>query len=181
MSQSIVAKRYARALFEAARDKGQLDLVEKEWEAVAEALRQVPEARAWMAHPSVTPEQKKAFFSKLLENVSELTKNLLLVLIDRRREGAIEGIGEEYKLLANESRGIADAEVVTARPLTDKEEKELIAVFQKRIGKTLVVKNRVDSDLLGGVIVKIGDRLYDGSLAGKLERFQKQLKNSRVG
>ncbi|SDW41361.1 ATP synthase F1 subcomplex delta subunit [Marininema mesophilum] len=181
MSQSIVAKRYAKALFQIALEKNRLDEVEQEWQGVVEALGHHPELAGWLAHPRVAAEEKKALLGKLFANHSDLTQNLLFLLIERRREDVIEAVGAEYKKLANESKGVAEAEVITARALTEEEEKELIAVFQKQIGKTLVVKNRVDSDLLGGVTVKIGDRLYDGSLAGKLERFRKQLTSSRAG
>ena len=101
--------------------------------------------------------------------------------MERNREEVIEEIGEEYKRLVYDAKGIAEAEVITAVPLSEEEEKELIAVFQKKIGKTLVISNRVDSDILGGLIVRIGDRLYDGSLTNKLKRFRKQLNASRVG
>ncbi|SFS34484.1 F0F1 ATP synthase subunit delta [Marininema halotolerans] len=181
MSQSIVAKRYAKALFQVASEKGRLDEVAQEWQSVVDALDHHPKLIGWLTHPRVAAEEKKVLFGKLFANLSDTTRNLLFLLIDRNREDVIEAVGTEYTKLAHESKGVAEAEVVTARALTEEEEKELIAVFQKQIGKSLIVKNRVDSDLLGGVIVKIGDRLYDGSLAGKLERFRKQLTSSRAG
>ncbi|PTX62514.1 ATP synthase F1 subcomplex delta subunit [Melghirimyces profundicolus] len=181
MSRSIIAKRYAKALFESAKERGLLDQVEQEWQSVADAWKGSGDLRGWVSHPKVTAPQKKEVWDRLLPDLSDLTRNLLHLLIDRNREDAIAPIGTEYKALAHEAKGIAEAEVVTATPLSKEDEKELIAVFQQMIGKTLVITNRVDSDILGGVIVRIGDRLYDGSLVNKLKRFRKQLTASRVG
>lgn len=181
MSQIIIAKRYAKALFEAAQEKGLLEQVEREWEQVVQVFDEHQELQKWFAYPKTSTEQKKEMVAKLFPDLSDLSRNLLELLTERRRESVIHQIGKEYRHLSLEARGIAEAEVITPSPLSDKEEKELIAVFQKRIGKTLQVTNRVDSDVLGGVIVRIGDRLYDGSLKNKLARFQKSLAESRIG
>ena len=77
--------------------------------------------------------------------------------------------------------GIQEAVVTSAVPLSEQEKEQLAAVFEERLGKKLRIVNVVDSDLLGGLIVQIGDRLYDGSLKTKLTRFRRQLTRSRVG
>ncbi|OYD08008.1 F0F1 ATP synthase subunit delta [Paludifilum halophilum] len=181
MSQTIVAKRYARALFQAASERKKTAEVGKEWSEVAAAVNASKELRAWLADSVVTADQKKEVLHQLFPKLSELPRNLLFLLIDRRREGLIQRIETEYTALVHESEGVAEAEVITAQPLKKKEEKELAKVFQQRIGKKLVITNRVDAEILGGIIVKVGDRLYDGSLSGKLDRFRKQLAESRVG
>jgi F-type H+-transporting ATPase subunit delta len=99
----------------------------------------------------------------------------------QRSEAIIEPILKEYKHFANEARGVAEAEVISAFPLSEKDKEILVATFQKLIGKTIQINSKVDSDLLGGVVVRIGDRLYDGSLRTKLVRFQERLKQSRIG
>ncbi|MDA8353764.1 MAG: F0F1 ATP synthase subunit delta [Firmicutes bacterium] len=181
MSRSIVAKRYARALFDASQERDVLDQVQREWHGIVRAWSGSEQLQNWVEHPRVTTDDKKQVFNQIFPNLSDLTRNLLHLLLERNREEVIEEIGEEYKRLVYDAKGIAEAEVITAVPLSEEEEKELIAVFQKKIGKTLVISNRVDSDILGGLIVRIGDRLYDGSLTNKLKRFRKQLNASRVG
>lgn len=181
MSRSIIAKRYAKALFEAAKERNALDQTGEEWQAVVAVWNNHRELREWAGHPRVSSGEKKEVYDKLLKDLGDLTRNLLHLLAERNRESAIEAIGAEYKGLAYEAKGVAEAEVITPQPLTKAGEKELIAVFQQMIGKTLVITNRVDPDILGGAIVRIGDRLYDGSLSSKLKRFRKQLDVSRVG
>jgi F-type H+-transporting ATPase subunit delta len=110
-----------------------------------------------------------------------MTLNFLFLLADRGREVYLEEIFAEYKRLSNEEKGIAEAVVTSATPLDEEDKQQLIEIFQQLIGKKLLVKNVVDSDILGGVIVQIGDRLYDGSLRTKLIRFQERLKGTRIG
>jgi F-type H+-transporting ATPase subunit delta len=181
MSRSIIGRRYGKALFEAAREQNALDQTAQDWQLVTDVWTGHPELREWALHPRVTPGEKKEVYDKLFKDLSELTRNLLHLIAERNREDAIEAIDSEYKALVHEAKGVAEAEVITSHPLTKAGEKELIAVFQKIIGKTLVITNRVDPDILGGAVVRIGDRLYDGSLANKLKRFRKELTASRIG
>lgn len=181
MSQTVIARRYANALFELARDKGELDRVEQELNRIVETLERVPGLQEWLAAPAVDAEQKKALFAEHFTGLSDWTKNLLFLLLDRGRQGLISRIAEEFKHLADDARGVAEAVVTSALPLTEREKEELANVFQKRLGKKLRISNVVDSDLLGGLIVRIGDRLYDGSLKTKLIRFRQKLTGSRVG
>lgn len=181
MSRTVIARRYAIALFELAREKGELDRVEQELDQVVETLERVPELKEWLTAPAVDVERKKALIAERFQGLSAWTKNLLFLLLDRGRQGLISRIAEEYKHLADEARGVAEAVVTSALPLTEKEKEELAAVFEARLGKKLRVTNVVDSDLLGGLIVRVGDHLYDGSLRTKLIRFRQKLTGTQVG
>ncbi|MBA4495958.1 F0F1 ATP synthase subunit delta [Paenactinomyces guangxiensis] len=181
MSGSVVAKRYAKAMFEVAMEKNLLDQVETELTQIVETFSASPELMEWFSHPNTDSAQKKELFSTLFKELNEITQNLLFLLADRHREGYIGEIAAEYKELANEARGVAEAIVTSATPLTEEDKQQLTEVFQQMVGKTIHINNVVDSDILGGVIVQIGDRLYDGSLKTKLVRFQERLKGSRVG
>lgn len=173
MSQ--VAKRYARAMFEVASAQGVVDRVEEELFALAQTLTSSSQLEQWLVHPHVTGEQKKEAFRPALGSMLEITGNLLFLLIDRHRESELPTIAAAYKLLADEVRGTADAEVTTATALTEEDQKRLSTVFEKVVGKTVRITHQVDPEILGGVIVRIGDRLYDGSLKTKLHRFQREL------
>ncbi|GGE05266.1 ATP synthase subunit delta [Marinithermofilum abyssi] len=181
MSQTVVAKRYAKALFEAAQERQLLEQVEREWRGIAETWAGSEELRGWLSHPTVNLDQKKQTVNQLFGELSDISRNLLYLLLDRGREAIIGEIYAEYKALVFEAKGIAEAEVISAAPLSQEEKQALSQAFEQRIGKKLNITNRVDSDLLGGVIVRIGDRLYDGCLRGKLARFQKQLAKTHVG
>jgi F-type H+-transporting ATPase subunit delta len=111
-------------------------------------------------------------------SVSEDVLSLLKLLIDRRREGILPELANGYLALANKERNIVDATVYTAVQL---EEKDLNAVsdkFGQAIGKSIRLKNAVDPSIIAGLIIRIGDRLYDGSVGGKLARFKQTLVQS---
>ncbi|RAL23317.1 F0F1 ATP synthase subunit delta [Thermoflavimicrobium daqui] len=176
-----VAKRYAKALFEIASERNILDQLEQELTLIVETFSSLPTLHEWLSHPLTEVAKKKELFSSVFSHLSETARNFLFLLTDRHREGLIGEIMQEYKQLVHEARGIADATVTSATPLTDKEKEELIQIFHKLIGKQLLIENVVDSDILGGVIVQVGDRLYDGSLKTKLVRFKERLQENRVG
>jgi F-type H+-transporting ATPase subunit delta len=181
MIGSVVAKRYAKALFEVASEHGALDQVQKDLDRVVETFSAAPELVDWLNHPATDAEKKKEMFSRIFEGLHRYTLNLLYILADRRREAIVPEIVAEYKRLADEHRGVAEAVVTTAFPLSEEDRKALVKAFELIVGKKIRVTEKVDSDILGGVLVQVGDRLYDGSLRTKLIRFQERLKGNRVG
>lgn len=176
-----VARRYAKALFEVASEQKQIDAIEKDLKRITDTFEASPELTEWLSHPSIGDGQKKELLTKIFDQLNAYTKNLMYLLVDRRRENVLFDLYEEYKKLANESRGIVEAVVTTAFELTEEDKKQVKATFEPMIGKTMELVERVDSDILGGVVVQIGDRLYDGSLRTRLNRFQEQLKQNQVG
>ncbi|WP_028776582.1 F0F1 ATP synthase subunit delta [Shimazuella kribbensis] len=174
MSNSLVAKRYGRALFEVAQGHSLLQEVEADLKLVLESLTSSDIAK-WLSHPATSAERKKAILENSFATVSAMTKNFLFLLVDEGRENELAGIVAEYRKLALEASNMAEAIVTTAYSMTTSEKAELITTFSKIIGKKLVIEEQVDSDILGGVIVQVGDRLYDGSLKTKLLRFQERL------
>jgi F-type H+-transporting ATPase subunit delta len=174
MSVSLVAKRYGKALFEVAQKHGLLQEIGADLQLILESLAS-SDISKWLSHPATSSERKKAILENSFADVQPLTKNFLYLLVDERRENELNGIASEFKKLALEATGMAEAIVTTAYPMSSSEKAELVTTFAEIIGKKLVMEERVDSDILGGVIVQVGDRLYDGSLKTKLLRFQERL------
>jgi F-type H+-transporting ATPase subunit delta len=176
-----VAKRYASALFEVVQEKGlSIDKVETELQTVNQIVAGHKDLKVVLNHPQIGREDKKALLEGIFKNeVSQEVLNLLKVLVDGGREGVLEDLKEQYIAIANEHRGIVDMTVTTASPLTKEDEEKLAAAFSRHLNKQLRIHAKVDPKVIGGVLVKIGNRLYDGTLAGKLDRFSKELKASR--
>ncbi|WP_019121082.1 F0F1 ATP synthase subunit delta [Brevibacillus massiliensis] len=169
---SAVAKRYARALFEVAKERGLIDQVETELKSIVDAVRQNEDLTKILMHPHISVGAKKELISQLFEaHVAEVTSNFLAVLIDNGRESDLENIANAYVKLANEERGIADALLTSAKPLSSEEQAEIAERFGKLLNKRLRFETVVDPAILGGIVIKIGDRLYDGSIRSKLEHF----------
>jgi F-type H+-transporting ATPase subunit delta len=171
-----VAKRYARALYEVAKERGLIDRIETEVNSVVDAIKQNADLEKLLMHPHISQAAKKELVKDLFQaKLSDETMNFLNVLIENGREADLAVIQYAYVQLANEERGIADAVVTTAKALTEEEQAKIAENFGKVLNKKLRIHTVVDPSILGGVVVKIGDRLYDGSIKRKLEQFAHQL------
>lgn len=170
-----VAKRYARALFELAKEQGEADRIGEELRAVADALGE-PETAEFLRHPSIGAVEKLAVLDKALDGrVSEPVLRTLHLMVKRGRAAALAALSGHYDRLADEDAGRVTAIVYTPMPLTEQQAEEIAAHYGKLTGKHVRVKNEINKELLGGMQVRIGDRLYDASLSAKLARLKKQL------
>lgn len=176
MSQNAVASRYAVALYQLAKERNELEQLEQELKVVEKVVAENPQFLTILKHPKIAKDTKKALVKEAFKDASQTVINTILLLIDRKREELLLEVAEQYFLLANDARGIADAKVFSVRPLNADEEKALSEVFAKKIGKSeLRITNIVDNSLIGGVKIRIGNTIYDGSVKGKLERIERQL------
>lgn len=176
MSNSIVAKRYASALFQIAKEQQIVNSVEEELRVVKEVIQANPDVNAVLHSSKLTIEQKKDIIKGTFAKANSHVLNTLLILIDRHRENEIIDVVDQFTQAANDEMGIAEAKVYTIRPLSDKEQEAISSIFAAKVGKkSLQIENIVDSNLLGGVKIRIGNRIYDGSLIGKLNRLERKL------
>lgn len=176
MSNSMVAKRYALALFQIAKEQQLLGTVEEELRVVKEVLLYNTDLKAVLKSTKLTNEKKKEILKEAFASLNVYVLNTLMILIDRHRDDQIVEVANQFIELANEEMGIAEAKVYSIRPLSDAEREGLSSTFAAKIGKkSLKIENIVDSDLLGGIKLRIGNRIYDGSLRGKLDRLERKL------
>jgi len=176
MSHSTVAKRYALALFQLAKENGQLDNIEAELEIVKDLFTTSAELRTVLNSPKVSLEKKKELIKNAFSSASPYVLNTLMILVDRHREEVIGEVAQEFMKLSYEEKGLAEAKVYSVRLLTETEKEALASTFAKKVGKkALKINNVVDTNLLGGLKIRIGNRIFDGSLRGKLERLEREL------
>jgi F-type H+-transporting ATPase subunit delta len=176
MSDGIVAKRYANALFALANEKNILEQVEEELRGVGRAFESSKELQTFLQHPQIATAVKKEKLGNIFSGkVSEYVLSLLLLLVDRHRENLLGDLVDEFIKLTNGARGIVDATVYSASLVKDEELKAIAEQFGGKLKKTLRVSNVVDPSIIGGLIIRIGDRIYDGSIKGKLTRFEQSL------
>ncbi|MBO0958601.1 F0F1 ATP synthase subunit delta [Neobacillus sp. MM2021_6] len=176
MSSSMVAKRYALSLLQIAKEQQLLEVIEEELRVVKEVVQYNPELMAVLKSSKLSIEKKKEMLTQAFGTFNVYVRNTLLILIERHRQDEIVNVANEFIELANEETGIAEAEVTSTRALTEAERAAISTVFAAKIGKkSLKIENIVDSNLLGGVKLRIGNRIYDGSLRGKLDRLERKL------
>ncbi|MCX7569550.1 F0F1 ATP synthase subunit delta [Tumebacillus sp. DT12] len=176
MKNAAVAKRYAEALIELAKGQGKTDAVEQELKSIVDVLNAHPELGSILLHPSIPLDAKKQQITDLFGGrVSDTVLNFLKVLFDARRQDAIADVYNEYVRLADLEKGRVKAEVETAVPLTEAELSSLKQTLGTN-GKQVEVTTTVNPSLIGGARVRIGDRVFDYSVASQLNRFRQTLK-----
>ncbi|USB32884.1 F0F1 ATP synthase subunit delta [Paenibacillus sp. YPG26] len=175
--ETVVAKRYAKALYEAAAQDGRTLEVEQELTAAVKALTSDKDIVNFITSPNISEEAKWSIINSSLEGkLSQPVIAVIKLLIERGRSDVLSDLLDSYVKIASEALGVANAVVYTTYPLNDQEQQKVAAEFGELIHKKIRVNNVVDKDLLGGMKVVIGDKLYDGSLAGKLERLEKSFR-----
>ncbi|MDQ0162608.1 F0F1 ATP synthase subunit delta [Aeribacillus alveayuensis] len=176
MTGGVVAKRYALALFQIAKEKESVDQFAEELRVVKHVFTENSDLLQVLAHPKVSLENKKAMLKEAFASLTTEVLNTLLLLVENKRINIVNELQDCYVQLANEEQGTEDAKVYSVRPLKDEELKALSEVFAKKIGKqSLRLENIIDQSLIGGIKLRIGNRIYDGSVSGKLERIEREL------
>jgi len=169
------ARRYAEAAFETGRADGTLDAWERDMATIAVTMRH-PELRRLLQHPAIPFAEKERVLRAVLgRGVAQGVVNLLLLMVRRGRPGAIGPMIARFSELLRRERGIALAQVRTALPLDDTQRAEIAARLRALTGAEIEMDESVDPDLIGGVAVRIGDRLYDASVRSRLERLRARL------
>lgn len=176
----VIAKRYAQALYEVAEERNTVDAVESQLSLIEQTVADSKDLRTMLHHPRIDGADKKAVLEQIFkDDVNPEVLNLLKVLVDRKRETILVDLKKAYTVIANEARGIVEMLVTTAEPLSKEDEDKLSQAFGKVLNKQLRIITKTDPKVIGGVLVRIGNRVYDGTLAGKLARFHQELKASR--
>ncbi len=171
-----LAHKYAMAIFEIAKEENKLDEYGEELSLAGQVVAEHPELRAFLGNPKVQREDKKDVLSKLLkDDLSKMTYNFIMLLVDKRRDNLIEAISHEYMLLSNKEQGIVIADVTEAFPMTGSQEERLKQKLEEITEKTVKLRHHIDERIIGGVIVQMGDKRIDGSVAGQMQSLKKQL------
>jgi len=167
-------RRYARAVFEIALEKKELDRWQSDLSKMASLVKDA-DIMQMLENPKIKFEDKARLLSESLTDINPLALNLLYLLITRGGLGILGGITSEYQRLFDSYRGIEQAEVITAVPLMDKEKQTLERQLEAVVGKDVALKPEVDPSLLGGIVVKIGGKLLDGSTRSRLSDLKREL------
>ena len=168
---------YANALADVALQQGAAEPVLKQLSDFASAYAESAELRNFLASPAVTVNEKHAVAEKIAARIggSKTLRNFLFLLIDHRRTHMLSEIAGTFQTVIRERQGIAEAQVVSAVEMNDAQKKVLAQSLEKKTGKKIEAKFAVDKWLLGGVVVRIGDTVYDGSVRHRLNEMKAAL------
>lgn len=181
MSQRTVARRYAGALYEEANETGVLEDVDDDVLMLRETLESNRELARFFESPVIPLEKKDDVVRELLsDRVQDLTLRFLRLLVHKDRETMTKPILDQYQALRDDQRGIVDAHVAVARPLADDDREAVIEALEKKTGKSIRLHVEQDDDLVGGIIIRIGDRVFDASVRNKLANLRDRLRESSL-
>lgn len=176
---SALGRRYARALLELATDEGKADVIATQLADLDTTWRESRELRDVFENPAFGFEMRKNVLLALGEKASldSLVVRTLRLLSDRRRMRYLPQVIDAYRELAEQRAGRVRAEVITATPMPPNYFAELTKTLEQVTGKKVIVMTREDPSLIGGVVTKVGDKVFDGSLKTRLEELRDELLN----
>ncbi|ABW20094.1 F0F1 ATP synthase subunit delta [Alkaliphilus oremlandii] len=172
----LVSKRYASALFELAFEEQKHHKVQEELAFIRSCIEDEPSFFELLKSPLITADEKKDIISNIFrDRVCMEVLNFLYIIIDKGREAYIKDIVNEYILLVDSVQNKVDAVAITAVPMEKQDLLMLQANLSKSSGKNIQLQNQVDPTIIGGVLVKIGDKVIDGTIKNRLATMQEQL------
>lgn len=177
MTETPILRRYAEALFSAARKQDKTDAVYEDLKSVSSIYAQNPNLEAVLKAPVISADKKKLVISDMFSGkVDSLTLNFMFLVIDKRRDFIISHIFEEFEKLVYDAKGISVAVVESAFKMDEKLLLELKNALEEISGKSVIIgENIVDKSIIGGVRVIMGDNVIDGSVFRKVKEMREFL------
>ncbi|NJD20041.1 MAG: ATP synthase F1 subunit delta [Gemmatimonadetes bacterium] len=181
MRDETVAREYAETLFALAERHEGVAVFGRGVDLVTGLLDEDPEFRLFLETPRIEASQKKALMRKVFERELPVQLvNFLLVVIDKRRQRLLRQIAQHFRALVDEKEGRAHVEVTLARPVDDTTMAVLTRRLSELLGATAVPHVRVRPEILGGVVVRTGDTIFDGSVRRQLDGMRRQLLKAKL-
>ncbi len=171
----LISKEYATALFELSLEQQNSEKVMQELSLISNAFNENEEYKKLLSLPTLQKSEKKAIIEKTFTHISEVVKHFIYVLIDNNRLDCVEDIKQSFERLIHEYNKEVVVEVKSAISLSDNEIKKITEVLEKKHKKRIVINNIVDKSLIGGLSFKIGNDVFDSTIASKLKQLEKHL------
>jgi len=180
MSSGSLAKRYARAVFELADEAKQVERVGKDLQDVSSMWSSSSELQELFKNPGFAADVRKQVLTDLATRaaLSPTVRNTLLYLSDRGRLSALPLIAQTYARLAEEKAGGVRAEVISASPLTEAYYQSLQRTLEQATGKKVTIEKKTDPSLIAGVVTRVGDQVFDGSVRNRLNELRDSLRSA---
>ncbi|WP_210518176.1 ATP synthase F1 subunit delta [Hymenobacter terricola] len=180
MADQRVAARYAKSLLDLGKEMGTLDSVKADMDLLGKTVAESRELRLLLRNPIVKHDKKLAILTAIFKGkVSDVTMRFFTILTQKNRESALEGMGTEFQVQYNAMQGIQMAEVTSATPLTPASRAEMEKLVTEQTGLTQVkLTEKVDADLIGGFVLRVGDIQIDDSVRTSLRKMRISLQEN---
>ena len=173
MIKSQVGRRYSKAIFEIAEEKNQVKEIYEMLNSAMVLYRTDKEFKNFILNPLIDNEQKKSVLNEIFGKDNSENLNILLYILDKGRMNCIKYIVAEYLKIYYRKNRILDVKATFTKELTDEQKKKLINKVSQKTGNEINLEIKIDKDILGGGIIKIGDKIIDGSIRRELDNWKK--------
>ncbi len=180
MSEEQVARVYAQALFDAARDVGAVEPLGRDLGDFVAALAASASLRRVLADPQVDAAARRRVLAEVLRGGPPLLSNALQLMLERGRFAAVAAMREAYLVLAAAEEGVVEVEVVSVAELAPETENKIAARVREATGRRVDLVRRIDPDILGGLVLRIGDVIVDGSVKARIHQLRRRLVTAEV-
>ena len=178
MTTDALARRYARAFFDAAMKQDALEQVADDLSVLTDLMRTRREFRYFMLTPRIKKSRKPELLKQMLAQFAHLSLAFVETLIEKRRQKLIPRIQQAFQALVDAQIGLIDVHVKSARPLGPSGVSHIVRQLETRLEKRIRLHTHTQEALIGGLIIQVGYTVYDGSLQGQLERLRRQLQQA---
>lgn len=174
----LIGNRYASSLFDAGLELNKIEDFHKELNLIKDIFDSEYKLFQIFTHPRISKTEKKSLIDKVFrDGVSKEVSNFLFIIIDKRRERNLFEIIEEYNAIFNEYKEIVNVVAITAVPMEEKSKDKLKIVLQNKLNKKIQLSNEVDKSIIGGVLLKMNERIIDSTLISQLKDMETVIKN----
>ena len=180
MADQRVAARYAKSLLDLGKEMGTLDSVKADMDLLSKTMAESRDLRLLLRNPIVKHDKKLAILTAIFGGkVSDLTLRFFTILTQKNRESALEGMGTEFQVQYNAMQGIQMAQVTSATPLTPELRAQLQQLVMQQTGLAQVkLTEKVDPELIGGFVLRVGDNQVDDSVRTSLRKMRTSLQDT---
>jgi F-type H+-transporting ATPase subunit delta len=170
-----IARVYARSLFEVATERDKIDVVHEELGQFADALHESRELQTFLFSPYFSTEEKKEGLAKAVTDADEAVANFLALLLENHRMPVIFRVRSEYDRLWEEAKQLLPVEITSAVELDPSVAQRIGDEIGRQTGRTVELTSSVDPDVIGGIVVRVGNAILDASIRTRLENLRKQV------
>ena len=176
MLETKVAKRYAKSLLDLAKERGELEAINNDMKLLADVCESSHDLRVLLGSPIINGDKKLAILKRVFSGkISALSMSFFEIITNKGRESQLEGIAKEFIRILKEYKGIQTAIVTSAVGLDDKLRSEVYNIIKTSLNSEIELIEKVDKDLIGGFILRVGDKQYDASIARDLRLMKQEL------
>ncbi|MEE1897325.1 ATP synthase F1 subunit delta [Flavobacterium rakeshii] len=177
MTGSRAAVRYAKAILEMAQASNVAEQVNGDMALIASTIKENSELNSFIDSPTIKAEVKESALNEVFASAQNITKGLFRLLLENKRFEILGSVAVQYAKQYDEAIGVEQATVTTAFPITAELEAKVLAKIKEFSDKKITIKNVVDPSIIGGFILRVGDKQFNASVANRLLTLKRELSN----